>query len=49
MLDRVTRLRRPGPTIWQAAIAACHAAADEASATDWVHIAALYAALAGVP
>ena len=46
VLDRATRLRRPGPYQLQAAIAACHAAAGEASATDWAEIAALYAALA---
>jgi len=46
VLDRAIRLRRPGPYQLQAAIAACHAAAGEASATDWPGIAALYAALA---
>jgi len=46
ILDRAMRLRRPGPYQLQAAMAACHAAADEASATDWAEIAALYAALA---
>src|SRR5205823_4518180 len=46
VLDRAARLRRPGPYQLQAAIAACHAAAGEASATDWAEIAALYAALA---
>ncbi len=46
VLDRATQLRRPGPYQLQAAIAACHAAAGEASATDWAEIAALYAALA---
>jgi RNA polymerase sigma-70 factor (ECF subfamily) len=46
LLDRAARLRRPGPYQLQAAIAACHAAAGEASATDWAEIAALYAALA---
>jgi RNA polymerase sigma-70 factor, ECF subfamily len=46
VLDRATRLRRPGPYQLQAAIAACHAAAVKASATDWAEIAALYAALA---
>jgi predicted RNA polymerase sigma factor len=34
-----------GPYLLQAAIAACHARAREASDTDWTRIAALYAAL----
>jgi len=46
ILDRALRLRRPGPYQLQAAIAACHAAATDASDTDWAQIAALYAALA---
>jgi RNA polymerase sigma-70 factor (ECF subfamily) len=46
VLDRAMRLRRPGPYQLQAAIAACHAAATQASDTDWAEIAALYAALA---
>ncbi len=37
-----------GPYALQAAIAACHARAAEASATDWPRIAALYDALAQV-
>ena len=37
-----------GPYALQAAIAACHARALEASATDWPRIAALYDALAAV-
>src|SRR5690606_18413895 len=37
-----------GPYTLQAAIAACHARAHEAAATDWVRIAALYDALAQV-
>jgi predicted RNA polymerase sigma factor len=37
-----------GPYALQAAIAACHARAREASATDWKRIAALYATLAQV-
>ena len=45
ILDRATRLRRPGPYQLQAAIAACHAAASEASDTDWAEIAVLYSAL----
>jgi RNA polymerase sigma-70 factor, ECF subfamily len=44
ILDRAVRLRRPGPYQLQAAIAACHAAAD-AGDTDWAEIAALYTAL----
>ena len=35
-----------GPYVLQAAIAACHARAPTAAATDWPRIAALYAALA---
>lgn len=46
VLDRATRLRRPGPYQLQAAIAACHAAAEHSGATDWAEISALYAALA---
>jgi RNA polymerase sigma-70 factor (ECF subfamily) len=46
VLDRALRLRRPGPYQLQAAIAACHAAAEHPGATDWAEIAALYAALA---
>ncbi|WP_082014694.1 RNA polymerase sigma factor [Streptacidiphilus jiangxiensis] len=37
---------RPGPYALQAAIAACHATAPTAEATDWQAIARLYAALA---
>ena len=36
----------PGPFVLQAAIAACHARARAADATDWPRIAALYQALA---
>jgi RNA polymerase sigma-70 factor (ECF subfamily) len=46
LLDAALRLRRPGPFQVQAAIAACHAQAPEASDTDWVEIAALYGRLA---
>jgi RNA polymerase sigma-70 factor (ECF subfamily) len=46
ILDQAMALRRPGPYQLQAAIAACHAAAPQASGTDWAQIAALYAALA---
>jgi RNA polymerase sigma factor (sigma-70 family) len=46
-LDRAEELGRGfGPYALQAAIAACHARALEASATDWARIAALYDALA---
>jgi len=38
--------RPPGPYTLQAAIAACHARAREASATDWARISALYQELA---
>jgi predicted RNA polymerase sigma factor len=37
-----------GPYALQAAIAACHAQAPEAAATDWQRIAALYGALAAL-
>jgi len=47
-LEAALRLRRPGPYQVQAAIAACHADAAEASATDWVEIAALYGQLAAM-
>jgi RNA polymerase sigma factor (sigma-70 family) len=46
-LERAERLgAAPGPYVLQAAIAACHARARTAAETDWVRIAALYAALA---
>ncbi|WP_163507357.1 RNA polymerase sigma factor [Fodinicola acaciae] len=38
--------RKPGPYALQAAIAACHARAHTAEATDWPRIAALYRVLA---
>jgi len=41
-LDAALRRGQPGPYQVQAAIAACHAAAHEAGATDWAEIAALY-------
>lgn len=48
-LDRAARLTDAlGPYALQAAIAACHARALEAAATDWPRIAALYAELARV-
>jgi len=46
VLDAALRQRRPGVYQIQAAIAACHASAPVAAATDWVQIAALYAQLA---
>ena len=46
LLDAALRRREPGPYQVQAAIAACHATAREAGATDWVEIAALYRELA---
>jgi RNA polymerase sigma-70 factor, ECF subfamily len=48
-LERVERLGGArGPYALQAAIAACHARAPTAAATDWARIAATYAALAEV-
>jgi RNA polymerase sigma-70 factor, ECF subfamily len=46
VLDAALRLRRPGPFLVQAAIAACHAQAPRPADTDWLEIACLYAALA---
>ncbi|UDY37805.1 RNA polymerase sigma factor [Dermatobacter hominis] len=48
ILDRSMALGRGGPYQLQAAIAACHATAVTAEATDWVQISALYGALARV-
>lgn len=45
-LDEALARRRSGPYQVQAAIAACHATAPEAAATDWPQIARLYAELA---
>ncbi len=45
-LDAALRRGRPGAYQVQAAIAACHATATEASATDWPEIALLYRELA---
>jgi len=42
LLEAALRRRQPGPYQVQAAIAACHATADEAAATDWAQIAQLY-------
>jgi RNA polymerase sigma-70 factor (ECF subfamily) len=47
-LDAALRRGRPGPYQIQAAIAACHATATTAGATDWNEIAALYDQLARV-
>jgi RNA polymerase sigma factor (sigma-70 family) len=46
--DRTGTVRKRGPYTLQAAIAACHARARTAADTDWVQIAALYAALAAL-
>jgi RNA polymerase sigma-70 factor, ECF subfamily len=46
LLDRALEARRPGPYQAQAAIAALHAQAPSADATDWGEIATLYGALA---
>ncbi|WP_280218528.1 RNA polymerase sigma factor [Nocardia neocaledoniensis] len=45
-LDDALAMGRPGPYQVQAAVAACHATAPDADATDWPQIAALYAELA---
>ena len=42
LLDRAVRLRRPGPYQLQSAIAASHAQAPSAEATDWREIVLLY-------
>lgn len=44
-LDQAVAMRCSGPYQVQAAIAACHATARDAAATDWPQIAALYAEL----
>lgn len=41
-LERAARVRRPGRWQLQAAIAACHADAPDASATDWLQVLTLY-------
>ncbi|MFI5041243.1 MAG: RNA polymerase sigma factor [Acidimicrobiales bacterium] len=46
LLDAALRRGEPGPYQVHAAIAACHADAPEATATDWAQIAALYRELA---
>lgn len=38
--------RLPGPYVLQAELAACHARADQAEATDWARIVGIYGALA---
>src|SRR5207247_5918158 len=45
-LDSALRRGEPGPYQVQAAIAACHASAGDAAATDWPEIASLYRTLA---
>jgi RNA polymerase sigma-70 factor (ECF subfamily) len=46
LLEAALRRGRSGPYQVQAAIAACHATATEATDTDWAQIAALYGQLA---
>jgi RNA polymerase sigma-70 factor (ECF subfamily) len=46
LLESALRRGRPGPYQLQAAIAACHATAPDATATDWAEIAGLYGELA---
>jgi len=48
VLDAALRRRAPGPYQVQAAIAACHANATTADATDWHEIAALYGKLVSI-
>ena len=48
LIDRALRLGRPGPYQVQAAIAALHAEAPHADATDWPQITALYRTLAAM-
>ena len=47
-LARAEAFGAPGPYALQAAIAACHVRAPTGAETDWVRIAALYAALAAL-
>jgi RNA polymerase sigma-70 factor, ECF subfamily len=42
LVEAALAKRRPGPYQLQAAIAACHATADDFASTDWAQIAALY-------
>ncbi|MET8366678.1 sigma-70 family RNA polymerase sigma factor [Micromonospora sp. NPDC005194] len=44
----LARVRHDGPYAWQARIAACHATAPSAEATDWPTIARAYDALADI-
>ncbi len=46
LIEAALRRGEPGPYQVQAAIAACHATAADATATDWVEIAGLYRELA---
>ncbi len=48
VLDQALALRRSGPYQVQAAIAACHATAEDADRTDWPQIALLYGELARI-
>jgi RNA polymerase sigma-70 factor (ECF subfamily) len=49
LIDRIDQLRgTAGPYALQAAIAACHARARTAAATDWLRIAALYDGLSQI-
>lgn len=48
ILDRAVRRRQPGPYQLQAAIAACHAHAPHAAATDWDEITILYQRLSEI-
>ena len=48
LLEHALNLHQPGPYQIQAAISALHAQARRAEETDWVQIAALYAALAQI-
>jgi RNA polymerase sigma-70 factor (ECF subfamily) len=47
-LTAALRMGRPGPFQIQAAVAACHAQARQASDTDWAEIAALYGQLQAI-
>jgi RNA polymerase sigma-70 factor (ECF subfamily) len=48
LLDAALRHNRAGPYQLQAAIAACHATAEDAADTDWARIARLYERLAAL-
>ncbi|MFF0252510.1 RNA polymerase sigma factor [Micromonospora zamorensis] len=47
-LAALDRVRHDGPYAWQARVAACHATAPSADATDWLAIARGYDALIGI-